>query len=152
MFEVWDKELSLDTCLRAVQHAGAGAVVTFLGVVRNNSRGKTVNYLEYDVYKPMAEKKLREIGEEIDKRWDVKCAILHRVGRLEIGEASVVIAVAAPHRADAFDACRYAIERIKEIVPIWKKEFADSGEWWIEGGAALTDEPMMVNLTSASGG
>jgi molybdopterin synthase catalytic subunit len=97
----------------------------------------------------MAERKLREIGEEIRQRWDAPCAILHRVGRLEIGEASVVIAVAAPHRKDAFDACRHAIERIKEIVPIWKKEFAASGEWWVEGGASLTNEPMMVSLPNA---
>lgn len=149
MFEIWDKELSLDACLRAVQHGGAGAVVTFLGIVRNNSRGKSVNALEYDAYKPMAERKLREIGEEINRRWNVRCAILHRVGRLAVGEVSVIIAVAAPHRAEAFDACRYAIERIKEIVPIWKKEFADSGEWWVEGGAALTHEPMMVSLPTS---
>ncbi|MCS6859637.1 MAG: molybdenum cofactor biosynthesis protein MoaE [Abditibacteriales bacterium] len=149
MFELWDKALSLDACLRAVQHAGAGAVVIFLGVVRNNSRGQSVNGLEYDAYKPMAERKLREIGEEIDRRWGAKCAILHRVGRLAVGEVSVIIAAAAPHRADAFEACRYAIERIKEVVPIWKKEFAEDGAWWIEGSTALTDKPLIVNLQAS---
>jgi molybdopterin synthase catalytic subunit len=149
MFEIWDKEISLDACIRAVQHPGAGAIITFLGIVRNNSRGKSVYYLEYDAYQPMAERKMREIGDEIRARWNVPCAILHRVGRLDIGEASVAIAVAAPHRKDAFDACRYAIERIKEIVPIWKKEFAESGEWWIEGGTALTVEPMIARVSGA---
>jgi molybdopterin synthase catalytic subunit len=116
---------------RRVAHPGAGALVTFVGTVRDNARGKAVTQLEYEAYAPAAEQMLAQIGDEIRERWGVDhVAITHRVGSLAIGEASVVISVASPHRDAAFDACRYAIERIKEIVPIWKKEhYADGASW-----------------------
>lgn len=121
----------------AVAHPGAGAIVSFVGVVRDNNRGEGVTHLEYEAYAPMAEKELAKIAAEIATRWPgARTAILHRTGRLEIGEASVVISVSSAHRADAFEGCRYAIETIKTSVPIWKKEFASSGEVWIEGPAA----------------
>ncbi|MBW3632192.1 MAG: MoaD family protein [Chloroflexi bacterium] len=114
-----------------VAHAGAGAIATFIGTVRDHGRGREVTHLEYEAYAPAAELTLEQIGEEIRERWGVdRVAIIHRVGSLEIGEASVVISVASAHREAAFDACRYAIERIKEIVPIWKKEhYADGAAW-----------------------
>ena len=109
-------------------------MATFAGVVRDNSQGRTTQYLEYDAYASMAEKKLAEIGEEVQARWDVdRVAILHRVGRLEIGEISVLIAVSAAHRGPALEGCGYAIDRLKEVVPIWKKEVWADGEAWIEG-------------------
>jgi molybdopterin synthase catalytic subunit len=111
-----------------------GAVVTFAGVVRDNSLGRETKHLVYDAYREMAEKKLREIGAEIRAKWGLEhVAILHRVGRLEIGEISVLIAVASPHRREAFEACHYAIDRLKQTVPIWKKEVWMDGGTWIEG-------------------
>lgn len=112
-----------------------GALVLFEGVVRNNARGKAVRFLEYDAYESMALRKLEEIGTLAKKQFDIReIAIVHRLGHMEIGECSVVIAVASAHRGPAFEACRLAIDKIKEIVPIWKKEFYDDGEVWIEGG------------------
>ncbi|MCL5959798.1 MAG: molybdenum cofactor biosynthesis protein MoaE [Chloroflexi bacterium] len=135
MFEITDKPIVAEPLIEYVRSDTDGAVVTFLGVVRNVSRGKNIEYLEYDAYKEMAEAKLREIGEEVKAKWGLeRLAIVHRIGRMEIGETSVVIAVASPHRKEAFDACEYAIDRLKEIVPIWKKEVAEDGESWIEGG------------------
>ena len=117
-----------------VTHASVGGIVVFEGVVRDNARGKQVRYLEYDVYPEMAIAKIREIVAEAEKRWNVeRVAIAHRVGRLEIGEASVIIVVATPHRAEAFEACRYIIDTLKTTVPIWKKEVATNGEEWVEG-------------------
>lgn len=135
MFEITDKPIVAEPLIEYVRSDTDGAVVTFLGVVRNVSRGKNIEYLEYDAYKEMAEAKLREIGEEVKAKWGLeRLAIVHRIGRMEIGETSVVIAVASPHRKEAFDACEYAIDRLKEIVPIWKKEVAEDGESWVEGG------------------
>jgi molybdopterin synthase catalytic subunit len=114
-----------------------GAVDIFVGVVRDNSNGRRVLFLEYEAYPEMAEQVFRQIAREIADRWGTeRVAIHHRVGQLKIGEASVVIAVAAPHRAQAFEACRYAIERIKEIAPIWKKEHFEGGAVWVEGPTA----------------
>jgi molybdopterin synthase catalytic subunit len=133
MFRVTDEEITAQMVIEAVEHPSVGAIVTFLGTVRDRSQGRRVLYLEYDAYPEMAERTLRQIGEEIRERWGLdRVAIVHRVGRLEIGEASVAIAVAAPHRAEAFEACRYAIDRLKEIVPIWKKEVREGGECWVE--------------------
>jgi molybdopterin synthase catalytic subunit len=110
----------------------AGALVTFAGTVRNNARGKAVTALEYEAYPPAAEKMLAQIGEEIQERWGIdSVAIHHRYGLLQIGETSVVIAVSSPHRDAAFEACRHAIERIKVIVPIWKREIYADGAVWI---------------------
>lgn len=119
---------------RSVTHPGAGGIVTFQGVVRDNARGKRVRYLEYDAYPEMAEQQMREIAAEVERRWATdRIAIVHRIGRLEIGECSVVVVVACPHRAEAFEACRYAIDTLKATVPIWKKEVAEDGEEWVEG-------------------
>ncbi|HEX4213386.1 MAG TPA: molybdenum cofactor biosynthesis protein MoaE [Candidatus Dormibacteraeota bacterium] len=121
----------------AVSHPGAGAVVSFSGIVRDNNRGESVTHLEYEAYEPMARSELRRIAAEVAAHWPgTRVAVLHRIGRLEIGDASVVISVSSPHRAAAFEGCRHVIERIKETVPIWKREYAGSGEVWIEGPTA----------------
>jgi molybdopterin synthase catalytic subunit len=118
----------------AVMHPGAGGVCTFIGVVRDSSRGESVTHLEYEAYAEMAIAQMRAIVTEISERWpEARVAMAHRTGRLEIGEASVVVSVSCPHRAQAFEACRWGIDRLKESVPIWKKEFAASGSTWIEG-------------------
>jgi molybdopterin synthase catalytic subunit len=123
--------------------AGAdGAVVTFLGLVRNHNRGQSVRYLEYEAYEPLALKAFGRIAQEIGERWpSARVAVHHRIGRLEVGEASVAIAARSPHRGDAYAACRYAIERIKQIAPIWKHEYFDGGDVWIEGATANPDDP-----------
>ena len=131
--EVTDKPLDPAPLVALVEGPEMGAVVTFSGNVRDNNRGRKVEYLEYDVYRPMAEKQLRKIGEAAVLRWGCRIAIQHRVGRLEIGEPSVLVAVACGHRGEAFDACRYAIDTLKEEVPIWKREVWEGGEAWIEG-------------------
>ncbi len=119
-----------------VAHAGAGAVCTFHGVTRDHNLGREVGHLEYEAYPAMALPALDRIAADIAARWPgARAALVHRVGRLEIGEASVVIAVSAPHRAAAFEACRYAIDALKTTVPIWKKEVWADGEAWIEGVA-----------------
>jgi molybdopterin synthase catalytic subunit len=118
-----------------------GAVVTFLGLVRNHNAGRIVRYLEYEAYEPLALKAFERIAAEIQDIWpDVKLALHHRVGRLEIGEASIAIATRSPHRGNAYAACRYAIERVKQIAPIWKREFFDGGDVWIEGATANPDD------------
>jgi molybdopterin synthase catalytic subunit len=118
----------------AVQTPADGAVCVFYGVVREDSRNKKVRWLEYDAYPEMAEKKMREILDEVAQKWpEQRAAIVHRIGRLEIGEASVVIAVGSPHRGESFEACRYVIDRVKQEVPIWKKEVFTDGEAWVEG-------------------
>lgn len=114
-----------------------GAISTFAGVVRNNSLGRQTQYLVYDAYRDMAKKKMQEIGDEVKGRWEVDLiAMLHRIGRLEIGEISVLISVSAPHRKASIEACHFAIDRLKERVPIWKKEIWADGEGWIEGDAS----------------
>ena len=125
--------IALAPLIAHVERPEAGAVVTFAGNVRNHSRGRRVEYLEYDAYVPMAERKLREIAEEAERRWDCRVAVRHRIGRLEIGEPSVLIAVSCAHRAAAFDACRCVIDTLKQTVPVWKKEVWEGGEVWIEG-------------------
>ncbi len=121
----------------AVERPEAGAICTFQGVVRDHNLGRRVTYLEYEAYPEMALAAMRAIAGEVAERWsEARCAMAHRTGRLEIGEASVVIAVSSPHRAEAFEACRWAIDRLKERVPIWKKEVFEGGEAWVEGVAA----------------
>jgi molybdopterin synthase catalytic subunit len=116
---------------------GDGAVVTFLGLVRNHNAGRSVRYLEYEAFEPLALRAFERIAGEVQGRWPgVRMALHHRVGRLDIGEASVAIAASSAHRADAFAACRYTIERVKQIAPIWKREFFDGGDVWIEGATA----------------
>jgi molybdopterin synthase catalytic subunit len=114
-----------------------GAVATFLGLVRNHNLGRGVRYLEYEAYDELARKVFERIAAETAERWpDVRLGLHHRTGRLEIGEASVAIAAASPHRGHAFAACRYAIERVKQIAPIWKREYFEGGDMWIEGAVA----------------
>ncbi len=126
--------LDRDALVAAVSHPSVGGIVVFEGVVRDNARGKQVHYLEYDVYEEMAQQQIHTIITEAQQRWGVeRVAVAHRFGRLEIGEASVIIVVASPHRAEAFDACRYIIDTLKSTVPIWKKEVATNGEEWVEG-------------------
>src|SRR5262245_52429069 len=118
----------------SVTTSGDGGVVTFQGVVRDNARGKQVRSLEYDAYIEMAEQQMAQIAAEVEARWeDSTVALVHRIGPLEIGECSVVVVVACPHRAEAFEACRYAIDTLKSTVPIWKKEIYADGEEWVEG-------------------
>src|SRR5690625_1692188 len=131
-FWITKNPIDINDVYRKVVRAEAGAVSTFTGIVREFTHGKRTLYLEYQAYVPMAEKKLAEIGAEIKEKWGNKeTAIVHRIGRLEIPEIAVAIAVSTPHRADSFAACRYAIERIKEMVPIWKKEHWEDGSVWI---------------------
>jgi molybdopterin synthase catalytic subunit len=116
---------------------GSGAVVTFLGLVRNHNAGRIVRYLEYEAYEPLALKTFEQIAAEVALLWpEARLALHHRVGRLDIGEASVAIAASSPHRRDAYAACRYAIERVKQVAPIWKREFFEGGDVWIEGAVA----------------
>jgi molybdopterin synthase catalytic subunit len=111
----------------------AGGVVTFVGAVRNHSKGRDIRHLEYEAYPGMAEREMEKICDEAARRWpDARVAIAHRIGHLAIGDLAVVVAAAAPHRAEAFEACRFAIDTLKESVPIWKKEFTTSGEYWVE--------------------
>lgn len=133
-FELTDSPLDPRRLEAAVARAGAGAICTFTGVVRDNSRGRATQRLEYEAYPGMAEAQMRAIAAEIGERWpQARVAMAHRTGRLEIGEASVVVCVSAPHRAEAIAACQWGIDRLKETVPVWKKEFFEGGEVWIEG-------------------
>ena len=136
MFTITDEKISVQDAIDAVSTDDAGAVVTFLGVVRNNSEGRRVRYLELEAYQKMAESEMGRIADEIHQQWELdRVAIIHRVGKLSVGDAIVAIAVAAPHRKEAFEACHYAIDRLKEIVPIWKREFWEDGESeWVSGG------------------
>jgi MoaE-MoaD fusion protein len=111
-----------------------GAIVAFDGFVRNESHGRATKYLEYEAYEPMALAKMKEIAGQMHEKFGIhRVAIVHRLGRLEVGESSVFIAVSAPHRAAAFDACRYAIDTLKRTVPIWKKEYFEDGAVWADG-------------------
>ena len=133
--------LAIEPLVEAVEAGGApgsnGAVAVFLGLVRNHNLGRKVEYLEYEAYEPLALRTFERIAAEIAARWPgARLALHHRVGRVELGEASVAIAAATPHRADAFSACRYTIERVKQIAPIWKREVFEGGDVWIEGATA----------------
>lgn len=134
-FRVQDRPLSLDAVVSAVQHEGAGAVVTFTGAVRDETAGRRVVRLEYEAYASMADAVLTKLGREVEEGWPgAHLAIHHRVGTLSPGELAVVIAASAPHRAAAFEACRHAIERLKQEVPIWKKEIFEDGSTWVGMG------------------
>ncbi|HZU07577.1 MAG TPA: molybdopterin converting factor subunit 1 [Chloroflexota bacterium] len=149
MFEITREPLTADSVAEAVRADDCGGVVTFLGTVRSPSRGRIVRYLEYEAYPEMAVRKMQQIAAEIRERWGItRVAIRHRVGRLEVGEPSVAIAVAAPHRREAFEACEYAIARLKRIVPIWKKEVWADGEEWI--GWEGTDEERPEGVPAAT--
>ena len=135
-------ELELGRLIRHVSDGGGhGAVTSFVGIVRDNNLNRRVTHLEYEAYEPMAIKALAQICEEANREWPgTRLAVHHRTGRLEIGDASIVIAAASAHRAAAFAACRYVIERVKQIVPIWKHEFFEGGEVWIEGATANPED------------
>ena len=131
-FEITTKEISVDEVVGRLSDPSIGAVATFIGVVRGTTGGHEVRYLEYEVYPEMAEVALQQIGDETRARWKTvyEVSIVHRVGRLQIGEIAVVIALSAAHRPEVFDALRFTIDRLKEIVPIWKKEVWTDGEEW----------------------
>ena len=132
MYRIIDRPISADELGELVADPAAGGICVFLGVVRDTTRGRRVRYLEYEAHVPMAESKMKEIGGELAERFGLhRVAMVHRIGRLAIGEASVGIAVAAPHRRMAFEACQYAIDRLKTVVPIWKKEVFEDGEVWV---------------------
>lgn len=138
--------LALDPLIAAVLDRGDasgsdGAVTTFLGTVRNHNVGRKVQYLEYEAYDALALRAFERIASEVAERWPgVRLALHHRTGRIEIGGVSVAIAAASAHRGHAFSACRYTIERVKQIAPIWKREVFDGGEVWIEGATANPDD------------
>lgn len=132
--------IDISALSRSVEASGYGAVVTFAGTVRDNARGRSVLYLEYEGYAPLAEKQLKRLVAEAETRWGIHCAVQHRLGRLEIGECSVGVAVAAAHRGEAFDACRWLIDTLKETVPIWKHEYFEGGDHWVEGPHTVTAE------------
>jgi molybdopterin converting factor subunit 1 len=131
-----EKPLDVGEVIARVSGDDCGGLVTFLGAVRDHSRGESIRHLEYEAYPPMAEAEMERIADEAGERWPgARVAIAHRTGHLEIGELAVVVAAAAPHRAEAFAASRYAIDTLKERVPIWKKEVTTEGEYWVEDHA-----------------
>ena len=139
-FRITVEPLDASRLMEAVSARERGAIATFLGLVRDHNAGRRVIYLEYECYEPLALKAFARIAREAEEHWPAaRLAIEHRVGRLAIGDISVVIATASPHRGDAFAACRYAIERLKQIAPIWKREHVEGGEVWIEGATADPD-------------
>jgi MoaE-MoaD fusion protein len=135
-FRLSGDALSLDAAVKEVRDDRAGAIATFVGTTRVESRGRTVQHLDYEAYEGMAENVMAEIAASLKQRYDLcEVAIHHRTGRVEIGDASVVIAVSAPHRQDALAACKDAIDTLKEQVPLWKKEVYEGGEEWIGRGS-----------------
>ena len=143
--KITEEIIKPDSLYKRVAKAQNGAVATFCGVVRDHSADLRTDYLVYEAYIPMAEKKMIQIADEVVEKWDLQdIAILHRIGRLEIGEISVLIAVSSPHRKESFEACQYTIDRLKQIVPIWKKEFGEDGAVWVEG-----PQPASVEAQSA---
>lgn len=140
MFKITTEVITGTEVREAVEGPDAGAVVVFLGTVRNNTDGRPVTRLEYEAYPPMAEKKMAEIAQEIAQKWGdtLRVAMAHRTGKLEIGEVSVAVAIASPHRKDGFEACQYAMNRLKQIVPIWKREiWADGEAEWVKPDAVF---------------
>lgn len=148
-FRVGPEPLSLDALSIEVEREarmhgeGCGALCAFVGVVRAINRGRRVRHLEYEAYEPLALRVFAQIAHEIVQEWPAAvAAIHHRTGHLAIGEASVVIVVAAAHRAEAFQACRYAIERVKQVAPVWKHEFFEDGDAWVEGAVADPEDEL----------
>ena len=133
MIEITYDALDPEAITDRVRSRSAGAVITFLGTTRDSTADREVLYLEYEAYEPMAEKKLAEVAQEMMDRWPLTAvAISHRLGRLEISDISLVVAVSSQHRGHAFEAGQYGVDRLKQIVPIWKKEFFKGGEVWVE--------------------
>lgn len=141
MIEVTREAIDTDALTRSAYADTSGAVVTFLGTVRQDRDGKTLVSLDYDAYPEMAARKMEQVRDEIMARWPAdKISISHRFGPMQVGEVSVAIAISCPHRVEAFEACRYAIDRIKETVPIWKKEVYEDGSQWVEELGAKSEE------------
>jgi molybdopterin synthase catalytic subunit len=142
VFAIVEEPIDVAALIYAAQRPDCGAISVFVGTTRvDESSGATVEHLEYEAYRPMADRKLEEIGGEIRERWDARgVAIVHRIGRVDPGEASVAIVVASPRRGPAFEASRYAIERIKEIVPIWKREVWSDGYVWVGSQVGTRDQ------------
>ena len=139
LHEMVEAPIDLNTLVAKVAAPGAGGIATFLGVVRDNSHGRKVLYLFYEAYPPMAVKEMERVEGAVRERWEIEAmAITHRIGRLEIGEASVAIAVSSAHRKEAIEACHFAIDRLKQTVPVWKKEYWEGGEIWIENAEGST--------------
>lgn len=129
---VTDHPLSPQLCEQRVAHPSAGGTVVFIGTVRDQTQGKAVQHLEFEAYAPMAVKEMQRIAKAMEERWNViHVCIHHRTGKLELGEIPVIIAVSTPHRKAAFEACEYAIDTLKQTVPIWKKEVFEDGEQWV---------------------
>jgi molybdopterin synthase catalytic subunit len=136
LFEVTAEPLSVDALVRIVLTEADGAVVTFVGTVRDNHQGRRVLALEYEAYGEMAEAEMARIGAEMMSKWGLHgIAMRHRVGKLQVGETSVIIATSAPHRREAFEACSEALDMLKATVPVWKKEYFEDGEVWVGQGA-----------------
>ena len=136
---VTSEPLDLQALIEEISRSSTadGAIATFVGLVRDENQGRRVSYLEYEAYEPLAVRALQLIVDEAGEAWtDTRLGVHHRTGRLELGEASVIIVAASPHRAHAFAACRYTIERVKQIVPIWKHEHFEGGDVWLEGAIA----------------
>jgi molybdopterin synthase catalytic subunit len=135
--------LDLEALTREITGSGTGdgAVASFIGLVRDHNQGRRVDYLDYEAYEPLAVRALNRIVDEARQAWpDARLGVHHRIGRIELGDASIIIVAASPHRADAFAACRYMIERVKQIVPIWKHEHFEGGDVWLEGATADPDD------------
>ncbi len=144
MYRLTDKPIDVSELLAFAGDRGAGAVAAFIGTTRDNNEGRSIVSLDYEAYPGMAEQEMARLGEEAAAAWRItRMAIVHRTGNVPIGEASVAIAVSAPHRDDAFKACRYAIDELKKRVPIWKKEIYEGGEIWIgsQTGQRFTESP-----------
>jgi molybdopterin synthase catalytic subunit len=133
MIQIVHTSINIPEVIASVTDERAGGIDVFIGTTRNNANGKNVLWLEYESYEPMALKLMQQIVDETNERWSVvKTSVVHRIGRVDIGEASVVIAVSSAHRKEAFEGCRYLIDRLKQIVPIWKKEFFEDGSVWVD--------------------
>ena len=149
-FEITEEPIQVEQVIKKVKRREAGAITTFMGTVREWTKGRRTIYLSYEAYVPMAVKMMEQIGEEVQSKWpETEIAVSHRVGILDISDTAVVIAVSAPHRKAAYEANEYTIERIKEMVPIWKKEFWEDGEAWI--GDQLENIPYPEGKPSVEG-
>ena len=132
MVAITDKPIDIDKVIKSVTAENAGAIDVFIGTVRNNTKGKAVVKLDFEAYEPMAIAEMQKIVNKAKEKWSIeKISVVHRVGLLGIGDVPVVIAVSTPHRKDAFDACQFVIDTLKETVPIWKKEIFEDGEVWV---------------------
>lgn len=133
MIQIVRDPIDVSTILKSLRDPAAGAIDIFIGTTRNHSQGKEVLSLEYEAYLPMALEQMNHIAEDAKKKWGIKnISIVHRIGRVEIGESSVVVGVSSVHRKEAFEACRYCIDTLKKVVPIWKKECFADGDAWVE--------------------